>query len=254
MSMKKNKITAILVDDEPKAIINLSFLIKEYDLPVEIVGTANDVDEAKILIEKHQPDVVFLDIEMPEKNGFVLFKEVEVNFNTIFVTAYNDFAIKAFEVSALDYLLKPIDINRLKEAIEKACIQKENQALKMEVLQKNLQENKIEHIVLPFRDSKVVVKADEIICIEAERSYSFVHIEVEGEYSKITFSRNLSYMEKLLEDHTQFFRSHRSWIINLNKVTNYKKYKNVVFLEEDVQAALSRNSIKEFEKKMKERD
>ena len=116
-----NKIPTIIVDDEINARENLRYLTATFCKNIEIIYEASNVNEAIIAIEKHDPKLVFLDIEMPQKNGFQLvdyFKKI--NFYIIFVTAYDKYAIRAFKVSALDYLLKPIDISDLKIAVKKA--------------------------------------------------------------------------------------------------------------------------------------
>jgi two-component system LytT family response regulator len=116
-----NKISAILVDDEINARENLRILLNNFCSNINVLGEARNVDEAVLAIRKYQPQIVFLDIEMPQKNGFQLLEEFdEINFHVIFVTAYDGYAIKAFQVTAVDYLLKPIDVSLLEKAIKKA--------------------------------------------------------------------------------------------------------------------------------------
>lgn len=249
----KNKLTAILVDDEQTAITSFSYLIREYKLPITIIGIANNVDEAKKLIELYKPEVVFLDIEMPKKNGFVLLEETSEEFYTIFITAYSEYAIKAFEVSAVDYLLKPIDPSRLQQAIEKVNLQQRSEKLKYDVLKENLKDERIEQLVLSFKNTKVVVKVQDIICIEAKQSYSNLYIRKGDGFEEIIYYRHLSYVMDLLKGHNQFFRSHRSWLVNLNLVKGYRKKDLKIELENDIQASVSRNIMKEFGEILKEK-
>ncbi len=108
---------ALIIEDEPLAVDNLRFYLKEY--PLEIVGAAYKIREAVKLIKKEKPDVVFLDINLSGENGFDLLERVEVNFKIIFVTAYNEYAVRAFEVNALDYILKPLKKERIEKAMER---------------------------------------------------------------------------------------------------------------------------------------
>lgn len=239
-----NNITAILVDDEPKAIINLSFLLKKHCPNVTIVATCNSVDEAVIEIEKHQPDVVFLDIEMPEKSGFELFNETNQQFQTIFVTAYDEFAIKAFEVSATDYLLKPIEIKRLKTAVSK--LKNIKTSSQISVLKQNIDSSEINQIIIPYKDVQLIVKIDDIICFEANAAYCYIYFEDDNHLKTHIYSKSLRYFYELLSSNTSFFRTHRSWFINLKKVQSFSKKENTITLKHNISVALSKTKVKEF--------
>lgn len=242
MNLNRN-IKALLVDDETSAITSLTFLLTKYCKNIQIVATATNVDEAIIALKSHTIDVVFLDIEMPEKSGFELFKESKQQFQTIFVTAYDEFAIKAFEVSAVDYLLKPVDISRLKEAVNK--LKNTSQELNITSLQENIN-NTITQIVIPYRDIQVMIKLKNIICFEANESYCIIHCIENKEYTKFVYSKSLKYFYDLLSSNTSFYRTHRSWFINLKKVESFSKKTGKILLQKDIEVQLSKNKMKEF--------
>ena len=116
----------VIVDDERLARKELISMLKTYD-EIEIIGECSNADEAIFFINQNKPNLIFLDIEMPEKNGFEVIKNIDRNANVIFVTAYNDYAIKAFEVNATDYLLKPVDPERLKESMQKILLEESSE-------------------------------------------------------------------------------------------------------------------------------
>lgn len=240
-----NNITAILVDDEPKAIHNLYFLLGAHCPNVSVVATCNSVDEAIVEITKYKPDLVFLDIEMPEKSGFELFENTNETFQTIFVTAYDEYALKAFEVSAIDYLLKPIEIARLKKAVAK--LNGENNQSKITTLQENINASEITQIVIPYKDTQLIVKVNDIICFEANASYCIIHCEINGVLKSYMYSKSLRYFYELLSSNLSFYRTHRSWFINIKKVESFSKKNNIVSLQHHLEALLSKNKIKEFQ-------
>ena len=154
----ENKLQAIIVDDEAKARRILETFLAEFCPEVSVVAVAEDVPQAVKAIRKLNPDVVFLDIEMPGYNGFQLLEFFEeIQFEIIFTTAYSEFALKAFQVSAIDYLLKPIQIDQLTKAVEKLTKIKGNSLIRerIETLQANLEENKIKKIVVPLSDGSL---------------------------------------------------------------------------------------------------
>lgn len=247
--MNTTNIRAVLIDDEPKAIDNLSILLQEYCTNVTIVGTAKNVDNAVTVIENTQPDVVFLDIEMPKKSGFELFKETNQQFKTIFVTAYNQYAVKAFEVSAVDYLLKPVNINRLQQAVAK--IQKETitqHPQQIKSLQENLESEQLQQITIKHKGCHKILTIQNIICIEASQAYSIIYYLENNTYYKYTHSRNLSFFESLFENGLSFFRIHRSWIINTAYVENFSATKGEIVLKYDILVLMSKRKFKEFKK------
>ncbi len=241
-----NKIKAVVVDDEINARENLQYLLKEFCEEIEVVSEASNVDEAVKVIEKNKPQIVFLDIEMPQKNGFQLLNEFsEINFQIIFITAYDIYAIKAFEVSAIDYLLKPIDIDRLKESVKKArkvINQNLDTSSRLELLKENKKE--VKRIAIPYKSDYAIVNIEDVICIEADRMYSVIYTSKSKKY---TVAKKLSYYEKLLCERGSFIRVHRSWIVNINEVNMYSKKEKEVTLKNQTKVSVSKTYKDSFE-------
>src|SRR6218665_919300 len=146
-------IKAVIIDDEEGARITLSALLNEYVHDLQIVAQCVTVPEGVLAINKHNPDLVFLDVEMPEYNGFELFDFFKkVSFEVIFVTAYSNYAVRAFEVSAVDYLLKPVEIESLKSAVEKVRKLNHRESLdqRLALLKESYKDNEIQKIALPM--------------------------------------------------------------------------------------------------------
>ena len=158
---------------------------------------------------------------MPQKNGFQLFEAFkEINFQVIFITAYDSYAIKAFQVAAIDYLLKPVDIALLQNAIEKVKthVNKSHQQAQLQVLQEN--KKKITKIAVPYKSDYAIIKVDDIICIEADRMYAVIHT---AQAKQFTIAKKLHYYEELFCEENVFIRVHRSWIINTEHIETYSK-------------------------------
>ena len=212
---------AIIVDDEAHCVSALMEDLKKYCPQIHITGTCNSAKEAMLTIKKQKPDLVFLDIEMPWMNGFEMLEIMEeINFDIIFVTAYDKFAAKAFRLSAIDYLLKPIDSNDLKEAIEKYFNKKEHKHknIKIENLLHNIKQPEHQQkIALPNRDGYEFVALAQILYIEARGSYTNI---VLTNNNKILVSKTLGDIEELLPEEI-FLRIHHSTLINQNHVTHF---------------------------------
>lgn len=237
-----NKISTIIVDDEINARENLRFLLNDFCTNVTILAEAANVDDAVHLIKSLKPDLVFLDIQMPQKNGFQLLKQFnEINFQVIFVTAFDNYAIKAFQVAAVDYLLKPIDIDLLKEAVAKVAqnIKNRNAILRYKLLEENNRK-----IAIPHKNDYVIVKINDILCIEADRMYSKIHLLDDKTY---LVTKKLSYYENLFLEDTSFVRAHRSWIININKIKTYSKKDKEAILINNSKIPISRGHKDDFE-------
>ncbi|MDO1500876.1 LytTR family DNA-binding domain-containing protein [Winogradskyella maritima] len=236
----------LIVDDEVNARENLRFLLDFYCKNVEVVAEASNVDEAVEAINKLQPQLVFLDIEMPKKNGFHLFETFrEPDFQVIFVTAYDTYALKAFKVSALDYLLKPINTEALKSAISKAVRQVDIKlSLKkhLDILKENTKS--IERIAIPYKSDYVILNLKDVSCIEANRMYSKLYV---AERTSYLASKKLSYYEDLLADQSRFVRVHRSWLINLDHVETYSKREKCLTLKYGRIVPLSKSYKLQFE-------
>jgi two-component system LytT family response regulator len=201
---------ALVVDDEARARRILEELLKEYCPQVTEIITAEDVPSAVKAINQYKPVLVFLDIEMPQFNGFQLFDFLhEVNFATIFTTAYSEYAIQAFQVSAIDYLLKPIQVDLLIKAVEKAEKQVENTlpTQQIQTLQENMQSPYIKRLALPVAEGLVFIEVKDIVCLKADGSYTEV---VLGKNKRYLVSKNLKSFEDVLV-HSFFFRPQKAF-------------------------------------------
>lgn len=216
-------ITAIIIDDEAKGRLALRQKLKSYCGNVHIVAEAVDGIDALSAIDKHQPQLIFLDIEMPKMNGFEMLNTIkEKNFNIIFTTAYDQYAIKAIKYAAFDYLLKPIDIEELKTAVSRADISETRQTKKqIELLQQNMQHPKkqLNKLAIPTLEGLLFFDINDIIHLEANSNYTFIHFSGKP---KITASKTLKEFEELLPEDI-FFRTHHSHLINLNYIKRYLK-------------------------------
>lgn len=239
---------ALLIDDERLAREELKKMLHAYP-NIEIVGEASNVDEAIQLIDKFDPDVLFLDIQMPEKTGFELLDELSQVPHVIFVTAYDEHAIKAFEVNALDYLLKPIESDRLSSAIAKVEKKVDEIADKdtyLSTSQGKLHEN-----------SRIFIKdGEKCWFVELSRIRMF---ESEGNYVKVHFDkfrplilRSLNSLEERLDEY-MFFRANRKFIINLKHIESIESWFNgglKVILKEGDTVEISRRQAVRFKELM----
>ncbi len=245
-------IKAIIIDDEERARNTLSTLLKQYCPQVEIISSCASVPDGVLAINQKRPQLVFSDIEMPEYNGFELLSFFrDVDFEIIFVTAYNEYALKAFEVSAIDYLLKPVDIDKLKAAVEKAekRIGSYDMQNKLEVLKDSLRSGQFNKIALPVSDGLLFIEVPEIVYLEAEGSYTNVWLK---NGSKILVSKKMKFFEDILESKPNFFRSHRSFIVNINYLRKYNKHDSSLTLESGKIAYVSRERKAEFEEQLRQ--
>lgn len=244
------KIKAIIVDDELNARSLLRNFIEDHCPEIEIIADAEDVKSAVKIINKNQVDLVFLDVEMPNENGFALFDYFnKPTFETVFCTAYSQYAIKAFEVSAVDYILKPIGITKLKEAVEKVVLKR---ALNLPqtnigILKENLQENKIKKIGVHIGDGIVFMDLNDILYFEADGSYTTIH----HKNGKDLAVKKIKHFEDLLASDTRFFRIHRSYFVNITLIKKYsKKYGLSVTYDDKILLPISREKKEEFEEFM----
>lgn len=240
------KLNAIIVDDEESARDVLENLLLRFCPEVTLVAKCNNVLQAVEAINKEQPHLVFLDIEMPNYAGYEIvnfFKEI--NFEIIFVTAYDQYAIRAFELSAIDYLLKPIDIERLKLAVSKVKTQlnlKQNSE-RLQLLRTTLQTKEIKNILVSEKGNQYLVAVDSIIAIEAQESYCFIHTPDK----KYMVSKNLKHYETIFADNLSFIRVHKSWLIAKEHIVNYSKSDLSINLTNGINAKLSKYKKAEFE-------
>ena len=211
---------AIIIDDEKRARVSLSLLLQEYCPEVEVVAECENLPEGVKAIRKFNPDLVLLDIEMPGHSGLELvdfFDEKEINFSIIFTTAYNEYAIQAFKLSALDYLLKPIIPEELINAISRMERQK---SLQFKALAENIQNEFFEKIAVPSGNTLILIKISDIVYIKGEGSYSEIYMQ---DKSKHMVSRNLKNFEEILLKDKRFLRTHKSYIVNFDEVISFNK-------------------------------
>ncbi len=218
-------IKTIIIDDEYNASEFLEKMLKRYfPNKFHICKTCENIDDAVIAIEEHQPDLIFLDIQMPNKNGFELFKEIkEINFEVIFTTAHSEYAIDAIKRSALDYLLKPINYIDLLGAVNRfeQKNKKENQETQLSILIENIDSGDTSHkkIAIATETGFEFVKFNSIIYLEAQNNYTKFYL-TNG--ANITTSKTLKHFEEILPSEL-FFRIHKSYLVNMNFVKRFTK-------------------------------
>lgn len=220
------KYTAIIIEDEEVSREILRNYLASYCLNVEVLDEASNIRDGEELIQKYNPDIVFLDIEMPFGNGFDLLEKLShISFEVIFITAFSDYAIKAINLSASSYLLKPIDIDELVAAVDKVHEKKQNniEYVNTKILADNIKSinNREQKIVLPQMDGFEVVKIKSIVRAEASDNYTILYIEGGAKY---TMSKTLKFYEGLLSEFG-FLRTHKSHLLNLDHIVKYKKGK-----------------------------
>jgi two-component system, LytTR family, response regulator len=218
--MKKLKV--ILIDDESSSRNSLRQKISAHCSDIEIVAECESGEDGLKVIEEKQPDIVFLDVEMPRMNGFTMLQQLKNrSFELIFTTAYDHYAIKAIRYSALDYLVKPIEVEELKESVIKAKEKREQNIpnARVETLLHNLLDEKNLHnrIAIPSMEGLQFVETNDIIYLEAESNYTVLWLKA---IPKMTVSKTLKDFEDLLSPQT-FLRIHHSYIINKNHVQKY---------------------------------
>ena len=213
-------IKAIIIDDEVQARKLLNALIQSHCPQISIVDECTNLPEGVKSIRKLKPDLIFLDIEMPGHSGLELldfFDEKEIDFGIIFTTAYNEYAIKAFKLSAVDYLLKPISGEDLEQAVERF-------EKRFTAFPKSSNPTPIDHsdnkIAIPIGQSIRFIDLDEIVYLKAENTYTEIHLQ---DQTKLLVSRTLKNFEEVLTHKPAFFRCHKSYIVNKNYVLDYVK-------------------------------
>jgi len=239
-------ITAILVDDEPKALKSLQGLLKKYCSDIEVVATAASTDEAFQCILEQKPQLLFLDVAMPKESGFDLLKRLpSLNFELIFVTGFDEYAIEAFKFSAIGYILKPIEstdlINAVHQAIDRIKLKTENK--RNQQLLKNIQNPKSHNnrIGVPMMEGLEFVEVNNIIRCEALQRITKIIMK---DKKSLVSSYNLGEFIKLLEPYG-FFSPHRSHLINLSKIERFHKEGTITMID-DSNVPLSRRRRNDF--------
>jgi two-component system LytT family response regulator len=241
------KIKAILIDDELNSLQNLQQKLEGFCPDVAIVAVTQKPEEGILLIRQHQPNVVFLDIEMPRMSGFRMLEELgEYDFDIIFTTAYNHYSIDAIRISAFDYLVKPIGIEDLQQAVERLSKSLNRQTKeKIDILKKSLSDNR-------SHEDKIAISTSE--GIEFIPIKNIIHVESKSNYSKIFLTDNKSIMvTKILKDFEEmlvpynFYRVHNSHLINLNYIQKYVRSQGGhVQLQDGTLIDISRRKKEEF--------
>ena len=213
-------IKAVVIDDEINSRELLHHMLLEHCEKVEVLGMGKDVSSGIKVIQQTKPQLVFLDIEMPGGNGFDILNAFDkIPFKVVFVTGYDQYAIKAIKYAALDYILKPVDLDELKAAVEKAKSEIIDQENQIKFLQENYTKTskKQDQIIISSRNNHSIVNLSDILYFEAMDGYSIVFVEPDIKHIS---SHPLSYYEEILPIN-QFFRIHKSHLINCTKVTGY---------------------------------
>ncbi len=213
-------ITAVVIDDEARARETIINILGLKPSGITITGEAGDIESGYRLIESKQPDLVFLDINLPDGTGFDLIKKIgNIRFKLVFITAHEEFAVRAFKFSALDYILKPVTASDLLQAVEKAThlIQKEETEMKFSAFLSNL--DKIKKIVLKTSESIHIVNIKDIVRCEADVNYTTFYLLGNA---KLLVSKPLKDYAELLGQ-SGFFRTHQSHLVNLDHISRYDK-------------------------------
>lgn len=212
---------AIIIDDENKARLLLSAMLREHCPQVNVVATCEDLPSGIKAIRREQPNLIFLDIEMPGHSGLELldfFADDEINFDIIFTTAYSEYAIRAFKMSAIDYLLKPIQPAELMQAVERAE-KKHTQLLSYQLLKENFS-GKTKKIVLNQTKGVEFLNTTDVLFMKGDGAYTEIYKQ---DGTKVVASKNLKQFEDLLDDQPNFIRGHKSYIINTQYVKSLSK-------------------------------
>ncbi|MEL6534412.1 MAG: LytTR family DNA-binding domain-containing protein [Bacteroidota bacterium] len=234
--------TAVIVEDEPKAREVLRQLLETWCPEIQVVGTAESVATALPLIESQEPEVLFLDIQLEQEQSFALLEKIDpTQFHIIFVTAYTEYALEAFDSAAIDYLLKPINPLRLQKAVQKVINQPRPQAVNEEWIQQ-LAERMAQQaparkkILLKERDMVHLVPTEDILWVEAQGSYTNFNLQ---DGTNLLVSKHLKEYEDTLQAHN-FYRVHRSYLVNVHKIEKIDRSEgNVLYMEGGQQVQVS---------------
>jgi len=239
---------AIIIDDEKKARNVLRVLVEENCPKITEIFEASNLLDGVDIIKSEQPSIVFLDIEMPEHSGLDILNFIDkevVNFEIIFTTAYSEYAIQAFQLSAIDYLLKPVRPDQVIEAVEKAIqfIGKSHISNKLEELKEGLQNSNFKKIALPVSNGIRFVPFEEIMLLEADGMYTKISTVQE----EILISKPLRHFVELLDKIPIFYRPHRSFLINLSFIQQYVKSDGgYILMDNGKSVSISKDKKEEF--------
>ncbi|MBL7919836.1 MAG: response regulator transcription factor [Bacteroidia bacterium] len=241
---------AVIIDDEPKGINTLKILIEKHIEDVKVVAECTKASDGIITIENYKPEIVFLDINMPEMTGFELLEKLSwKNFNLIFTTAHQEYALKALKINAIDYLLKPIDYKELQFAVNKIKVQQ----AKNKINQNQFDYDKLISSINQYQRKKIIINsksgiesidAPEIFYLESMSNYTQIYL---NDSKFILTSKTLKEFDSLLcNTDRNFMRVHNSFIINLHKATRYLKDEEAIILTNGQKIPLSKSRKDEF--------
>ena len=233
------QLKTIIVDDEPDSIKLLELQLAQHCPDIEIAGTYTSSVKALPAIEKLQPDLLFLDIEMPVMNGFELLEKIlHLPFSVVFITAYNQYALKAFRFNAVDYLVKPVDAEDLIQAVAKATKRVKPTPAQLLQMQKQLRGEPATRIAIPGQQGGIsFIDLNDIIYSEASNNYSKL-ILTDG--NRFLISKTLKDVQEVLEEE-HFLRVHRQFIINLNHVKHFNRNEGVLTMDNGDHIPIARN-------------
>ncbi len=244
--MPNKSLRVALIDDEPESRQTLRVFLQDYCPEVEILGEADSVLTAYQLLQKIELDAIFLDVQMTDGTGFDLLRKFpEPAFQVIFTTAYDEFAIRAFQVNASDYLLKPIDIDDLLRAVSKIKPGSKEKTAdeRMAHLLVNNEQGKFEKIALPSAEGLHFIDLSEVVRLESDANYTSFHLHSS---ERITVARTLKNFENLLPE-ADFFRSHQSHIVNLRHVKRIeRKDGGYLLMADHAQVPIARSKKEEL--------
>lgn len=235
-------IKALIVDDEQKARNILQHYINSFIPEITEIRQADSVDNANEVLKDYQPGIIFLDVEMPHKNGFDFLVQLkDPQFDVIFTTAYNQYAIQAIRFSALDYLLKPVDPDELKAAVQRHLEKKETAVQKKELLDNlvsNIEKKDVKDfkIAVPSSEGVYFFMINDILHLEAESSYTHIHL---ANRKPFIASKTLKHFEDML-DEFKFIRTHKSHLVNPQHITRISNDNEFVLLTDGTKVEVSR--------------
>ncbi|MEO6583141.1 MAG: LytTR family DNA-binding domain-containing protein [Ferruginibacter sp.] len=243
-----DKHTAIIIDDEPNALVVLHKLLEKNCPQVEVIASIANSTEGLEKIKLLNPSIVFLDIEMPQMNGFQLLSNLkEINFHLIFTTAYDQFAVKAFRFNAVDYLLKPIDPEELKKAVQKVVEKPLFLTEQLQHISEIIHESEKgllpERIAFPHSKGYKFITLKDIIYCESESNYTILYLVDEP---KFTVCKTLGEIEEILSQ-SHFLRIHRSFLVNTKRIKEFiKSDGGYLIMEDRAEIPVSRNKREEL--------
>ncbi len=247
-------IKTIIIDDEENARNNLKLMLEEFCPTINVLAEAGSAEEARKLIAEYSPDLLFLDINMPNEDGFELLDSIDnKNFSVIFVTAHNQFALKALKAGAIDYIEKPIDIEDLQTSVGKIRVSEKSNNVDFNMIRELLHEykndSKSDIIAIPTLSGYEIIKVEDIVHLEADESYTKIFL---SDGKKCTSSMTIAKYEKVLDENI-FYRVHKSHIINTrHHLKEFNRHEgNVAIMDNGKAIPVARRKLSGFVNKIK---